>query len=119
MLSPGVRGVDPILVSSIRLPALALILWGLVAVRGSAGTLRTLSRREWVTMVLGGLVGWGLGSLLFVMALAELGATRTSVLTSTSPLFAIPMTALFMNERPSRSVLVGTAITVAGVALVS
>ena len=119
MLSPAVQGVDPILVSSIRLPALALIFWGLVGVRGSAVTLRGLSRNEWLNMVFGGLVGWGLGSLLFVAAIAQLGATRTSILTSTSPLFAIPMTVMFMNEKPSRSVLFGTVVTVAGVALVS
>jgi len=70
-------------------------------------------------MIAGGLVGWALGSLLFVMAIAELGAARAAILTSTSPLFALPMTALLMDERPSRAVLVGTAVTVAGVALVS
>lgn len=119
ILSPATEGVDPILVSAVRLPALALIFWGLVGLRGTAGTLRTLSRKEWLTITLGGLVGMGVGSLLFVVALSHLGPTRTAILTSTSPLFAIPMTVLFMNERPSRAVLVGTAVTVAGVALVS
>ncbi len=119
MLGPGAQGVDPIVVSSIRIPALALMFWGLVAVRRSGRALLALSRREWVTMIVGGLVGWGLGSLLFVAAIASLGPTRTAVLTSTSPLFAIPLTAMFLKERPTRAVMLGTAVTVAGVALVS
>ena len=119
MLGPGAAGVDAILASAIRIPALALMFWGLVAVRRSGRALLALSRREWVTMIVGGLVGWGLGSLLFVAAIASLGPTRTAVLTSTSPLFAIPLTAMFLKERPTRAVMLGTAVTVAGVALVS
>jgi len=119
MLSPATQGADALLVTTVRLVALTVILWAVVGARRTAGTLRGLTRREWVTMIAGGLVGWALGSLLFVMAIAELGAARAAILTSTSPLFALPMTALLMDERPSRAVLVGTAVTVAGVALVS
>jgi len=119
MLDVGIQGVDPILVASIRVPALALMFWALVAIRRTGRRLLALSRRDWAVMCLGGLVGWGLGSLLFVAALSYLGPGRTAILTSTSPLFALPLCALFLKERVHRGVLLGAVLTVTGVALVS
>lgn len=119
MLGAGIEGYDPVFVASVRVPALALMFWGVVAARRNWGTLRVLNARDWGTMCFGGLVGWGLGSLLFVVALSHLGATRTSILTSTSPLFAMPLCALLLKERLHRGVLVGTVLTVSGVALVT
>lgn len=119
LLAPGLQGNDPILVASVRVPALALMFWGVVAARRSYHQLRGLGWREWATIAVGSLLGWGLGSVLFVIALAELGATRTAILTSTSPLFALPLCVVLLKESVNRAVLVGTVLTVTGVALVS
>lgn len=119
MIAPGVRGLDPIMVATIRVPALSLVFWGIVALRRTWPKLRALTRRDWWLVVLGGIVGWGLGSVLFVLAVQLLGATRSAILTSTSPLFALPMSAFFLRERIHRGVLIGTAMAVAGVALIA
>ena len=71
MLGPGAAGVDAILASAIRIPALALMFWGVVALRRSGRALLALSRREWFTLLFGGLIGWGLGSMLFVIPSAR------------------------------------------------
>ena len=119
MLAPGIEGHSAVVVSSIRVPALSLALWAIVAVRGSWRTLLTLSRREWGVLLVGGLIGWGLGSILFVVTVSLLGPTQAAILTSTSPMFALPLSALVLRERINAHVWVGTALTVCGIILVT
>jgi drug/metabolite transporter (DMT)-like permease len=119
LVAPGMRGLDPIVVASFRTPALSLLLWGIVALRGTLPLLRTLTRREWVLLVAGGLLGWGLGSILFLWAVALLGAARAAIITAASPLFALPLSVIFLKEKVTPPVLVGTALAVVGIALVS
>lgn len=119
MVAPGLEGLDSIMVASVRTPVMALILCGVVAVRRTWPKLLALSRREWVIIVVSGLVGWGLGSVLFLLAVSLAGPTRAAILTSTSPLFALPLGVAFLRERVNLGVLVGTALTVAGVVLVA
>ena len=69
-------------------------------------------------MIAGGVIGWGLGSLLFVLSIALLGPARAAILTSSSPLFALPLSALFLGEKLNAAVLIGTAVTIVGVILV-
>jgi len=119
LLGAGMKGLDPIMVASVRAPALSLVLWGIVALRRSAPALAKLSRHEWVILIVGALIGWGLGSVLFLATIALCGPTRAAILTSTSPLFALPLSVLFLKERVSRAILAGTALTVVGIVLVS
>jgi drug/metabolite transporter (DMT)-like permease len=119
LLAPGTKGLDPVMVTSIRVLALALVFFGVVAVRRTWPRLWALTAREWIILAVGGLIGWGLGSIFFVMTIDMLGATRTAIITSTSPLFALPLSAVFLKEQINRAVLVGTVFTVAGVILVS
>jgi len=119
LLSPGMEGLDSIMVASFRTPALSLVLWGIVAMRGTTDRLRELSRRDWIILVIGGLVGWGLGSLLFLLSVQLVGPTKAAILTSTSPLFALPLSALFLKEEITSMTLVGTVLAVVGVVLVS
>mgnify|MGYP005842837023 CR=1 FL=1 len=119
LIAPGARGLDSIMVASIRVPALSLLLWGVVAARRTAPKLRTLSRKEWLILVIGGFVGWGLGSMLFVLSIMLLGPTRSAILTSTSPLFALPLSVVFLKERVTWLTVIGTLLAVVGVILVS
>jgi drug/metabolite transporter (DMT)-like permease len=118
-LGPGMEGLDSIMVASFRTPALALVLFGIVAMRGTFPKLKALTRRDWVILVVGGIIGWGLGSMLFLLSVQLVGPTRAAILTSTAPLFALPMSVIFLKEEVNRMVLVGTAITVLGVILVA
>ena len=118
LLAPAVEGLDSIMVAAIRAPALSLVLCCIVALRGTFRQLLQLSRKEWGIMVAGGVVGWGLGSLLFVQSIAMLGPTRAAIITASSPLFALPLSAVFLGEKLNAAVLIGTAVTIAGVILV-
>jgi len=119
MLEPGLRGLDEISAAAVRLPVLSVALWLIVAARGTWRDLKRLSRPEWITLIVGGLIGWGLGSLTFVLAVASVGSARAAVLTSTSPLLALPMSLLFLKEHSDWRVALGTALTVVGIILVA
>jgi drug/metabolite transporter, DME family len=112
------RDLSPVTVAAIRMPAAAL--FTIVLARASWGALRgaTFDRRT-LAMVLGaGMVGTGLGSLVWVFAVQHAGAARTAILSSMAPIFALPLAALWLKERVTGRVVIGTLISIAGVWLV-
>jgi drug/metabolite transporter, DME family len=111
---------DPSVVGAIRIPASALAVGGLVALHKNSGLRqRTVERGSMVILAIAGLVGTGAGSFLFIFAIQEIGAGRTAVLTALSPLFAVPMGAIWLGESITRWVVLGTALAVAGIILIS
>jgi drug/metabolite transporter (DMT)-like permease len=78
----------------------------------------TPPRRTLKIVAVVGLIGMGLGSLLFSTAVKFAGATITSVIGSMSPLFALPISIIFLKERVSRIAALGVLVTVTGVILV-
>jgi drug/metabolite transporter (DMT)-like permease len=104
--------------NSIRLPTVALVL--LVV---SAG-MNSLKPREYGWRSIGivgsaGVLGIGIGSLLFLFAIQVTGAAKTAALSSTSPLFAVPLSAVFLHERLTIPVVLGTILCVVGVILLA
>ena len=114
------EGFDAASVGLVRMAAtvpillLAAGLWRRTALRRGHFT-----RRQVGILALAGTFGIGLGSLFFIYALSQIGAGRTSILWATAPLFALPMGALFLRERITRWVVIGTAVAVVGVALLT
>ena len=119
LVTPGIEGLDSAMAGSVRMPALSLMLWGTVATRRTFGQFTRLSVGDWALIIAGGFVGMGLGSLLFLRTVSMVGPTKAAILTSTSPLFALPLCVVFLKESINWSVIVGSALTVAGVVLVS
>lgn len=97
--------------------AAGVLAFGLVvAPRDLAAPLR--DRRSLAGMVAVALAGTAFGSLLYVYAVGEAGAARTSILNATAPLMALPLSIVLLKELPDRRVVVGTAACVAGIVLV-
>ena len=69
-------------------------------------------------IVASGIIGTGIGSLMYVYAVVEAGAARTAVLSATSPLMALPLSIIFLGERLTRRIGIGTALCVVGILLV-
>lgn len=111
--------VHSVVVNGIRQPLGAGILLALTLARGRWRDLRHVDRRSWGIIGLASVLGTGVGSLLFVVAIQMVGAGRTSVLTSASPLLAVPFSMLLLNEQPNRWTFVGIALTTAGIILVA
>jgi drug/metabolite transporter (DMT)-like permease len=62
-----------------------------------------------------GVFGMGIASLLYVSAIQDVGASRTAILTATVPLFALPLAVVFLKERVTAKVVVGTLVCMAGI----
>ena len=116
-LKPALMDVDVLAANSLRIPAVALMLnaASLGYHRFDASVYRP---RVVLRAGLAGIFGLGLGSLLFLYAIQEAGAGKTAILSSTAPVFAAVLALIVLRERPTRSLAVGTALSVAGTWLV-
>ena len=118
-LKPATAGMHSVVANSIRQPLAMFILLAINLRTGLWKELRRLDRRSWALILLASLVGTGVGTLFFVMAIQSLGAGRTAVITSTSPLLAIPFSMTMLREKPTRWTVAGTFFTTVGVVLVA
>jgi drug/metabolite transporter (DMT)-like permease len=104
---------------TIRTPAGAVALLGFaLAFQRRALVAPFRSRAHLGAIALAGVVGTTIGSLLYVYAVVTAGAARTAILSSTSPLLALPLSIVFLGERLTRRILAGTLLCVAGIVLV-
>jgi drug/metabolite transporter (DMT)-like permease len=110
-------GLAAVAVTAIRVPTAALFLLGVLRSRGRLNA-RGVGRRDWPLIAAAGLIGTGLGSLTYIIAIQRTGAGLTALLTSTSPLWVLPLAALFLRERLTRRILLGAALALAGIWLV-
>lgn len=117
-LREAAEGVEPAVAQAVRLPAAALVTALVVWRSGLSLSLAGYGRRTWAALLLTGVAGTGVGSMLFVIGVQDAGAARTAVLSSTAPLFALPMAALALGERVSARIIAGTALSIAGIWLV-
>lgn len=114
LMKAPLREVDPALAQAIRIPVAALLLWCTPWARGAAGALwasggGVLARFA----VLSALTA--VSSVMFVASIKYAGVTVASVLSSTAPLFAIPLGVVFLGERLPAVALLGAVVTVAGI----
>jgi drug/metabolite transporter (DMT)-like permease len=68
-------------------------------------------------IMLVGSVSYGLSIVLFIMALRDLGAARTSALYGTAPFLGIVMAVVVFGERPGLLFLISVPFMIAGAAL--
>jgi DME family drug/metabolite transporter len=116
-LKAGLTSLTPIQVNSVRLPFVTIILYTAWAFSGKkTNKLRTSSLPLIAST---GLFSMGLGSLLYLIALAKIGPSKTSALISTSPVFSLIMALVFLKEKISIRLALGVGLCVAGVWWVS
>jgi len=117
LLQVGITGVDPIGGSFIRVVFGSIAFLPIVAVASLNG-MKVPTRKTAIRVMIAGFFGMGIGSLLYVIAVAMVGAAIMSVLSSTAPLFAIPVSILVLKERLTRLAFAGIALTMIGIVLV-
>lgn len=112
--------LDAIGAATLRIPAASAATIATLALTSGTRTapLRLPSPPSIAVIAMAGVLGTGVGSILFIYAVEDIGAARTAFLTTSAPVFAIPMGVLFLRERVTMAGLIGTAITVAGIWLV-
>ncbi len=106
--------IDPVSAQAIRLPVGAVMLWVTPwALRG----VPALLRGGWPLFVrllaLAALTA--VSSVMYSASVKYAGVAVASVLSSTAPLFAVPLGIVFLNERLPALALLGAVVTVAGI----
>ena len=116
-LKMGLQTADPLLANGIRLPVSALALLPLVFFEKAAPAgSRSFPWRLWGLGAFSGVLAFGIGGALFLIAIQQAGAGKAMVLTSCAPLFGLPISLLFLKERVTARIVVGTILMVMGVA---
>jgi drug/metabolite transporter (DMT)-like permease len=118
LMKPPLEHVDPLTVQAVRLPLSALVLWATPWARGTARGLWAHRHAAWPAVTaLGGLTA--LSSVGYLAALKYAGVTLGTVLSSVSPLFALPLGLLAFGERVTWRALAGAVLAIAGIAVLS
>jgi drug/metabolite transporter (DMT)-like permease len=116
LLKPSLSEVDPVTAQVVRLPVAAALLW---ATPWAWRTARPFSHRGvatvWCLVALGALTA--ISSIMFVAGVRYAGVAVATVLSSTAPLFAIPLGLVFLGERLVPRVALGALVTVVGIAV--
>jgi drug/metabolite transporter (DMT)-like permease len=101
--------------SVMRIAPVALIL--LAATYSAPSALRRGRFRlvDFIGAAIVGLFGMGIASLLYVSAIQDVGASRTAILTATVPLFTLPLAIVFLKERVTPVLLLGTLVCIVGI----
>ncbi len=119
LLAYAGEDLDAVGLWAIRTPvgAAGLVLWGVTTRRPAV--LRMVADRKGMLIAIGAGAGTAVGSLCYVFSVVEIGAARAAVLSATSPLMALPLALIFLNERINVRVIAGTIACFAGIVLVA
>lgn len=116
----GVAGCSALQATFIRFlwSVIGLTLWGSVT-HSLKKWLKPLRQPRLFKLILSAvLVATFGGFWLFLVALKYIDASVATILNSTTPLFILPMAALFLKEKISLRAIIGAVVAVGGVALI-
>ncbi|MBI5652997.1 MAG: DMT family transporter [Chloroflexi bacterium] len=111
-------GVDVITINAFRMPIGALALLALVHARRGKAAWRGFDRAMIPGLIVYGLYSTGLGALVWTWSVEYTGAARAALLVTFAPLIGAPLAAIFLRERITPKIAVGTLMSVVGIWLI-
>ena len=114
LMKPAMRDLSPLTAQGIRLPIVALFLWAMPWARAGWPSLRASGRSVVAPLVMLSALT-AVSSLMWVAGLKYSNVMVATVLSSTSPMFALVLGAFFLGERLTPFAVVGALLTVAGI----
>ena len=119
-LRSAADGFDAAAVAIVHIPVAGFLVVSYVAwLPRTALHARSLDRTTTLALVFSSIISGGLGSILFIFAIQEIGSGPAAVLFATSPLFALPLGVMFLHERITRWAVLGALLAVGGVTLLA
>lgn len=119
LLRVGVGDAHPLVANSFRLPVAALfssvLAW---RITGELIPKGMVTKHAWLA-VFAGVVGIATGSFLLLTSLQMIGAARGAAISAVSPVIAMILASIFLNERMNRLAVLGVIVAVAGVIVVT
>ncbi len=118
VFSLGLQGTNAHVANSIRIPVMAGVSLGIAALRKETHAVARLDLKTVILLIVSGVLGWGVGASLYALSVQHAGASMTSIIAATAPLFAMPLSILVFRERPIAPTILGTVLAVVGIAIV-
>lgn len=109
----GLKNVNSDLATAIRTAVVLLITWGIVWLRGNARGITSLSRSNWLFLVLSA-IATGLSWLFYYRALQLGKVSEVSVIDKGSILFTILLSFLFLREPLTPRVIMAALLITTG-----
>jgi drug/metabolite transporter (DMT)-like permease len=114
LVKPPLAEMDAVTAQAVRLPLASAFLWILPWARGTSRALARSSRSARIQILVLGVIT-SVSSVMFVAGVKHAGVAVASVLSSTAPMFAIPLAVAFLGERLTARAVLGVAVTVGGI----
>ena len=115
LIKPAMAHMTAVQANAVRMPLVSLLPY---LTRVWPNENENLARLDWRTvgvLSLTGILGMGIGGLMFLAALKNLGPARAVTITSVSPVFGLIFGVVFLKERLSVRIVAGVVFCVAGV----
>jgi drug/metabolite transporter (DMT)-like permease len=118
LLKIGLQEVSLILANGVRLPVASFALLILIFFQTPPHQPTGIHIRDVALGAVTGILAFGLGGLLFLQAILHAGAAKATVLTSSAPLFGLPLSLVFLKERVTIRIAAGTILVVLGIVFI-
>ena len=113
----GLVEVDLFAANLLRLTTASLLLMGVEVAHNGVRVPIGLSRRSLAILVATGAMS-AFSSSMYLTSVYYAGAAKAAILTSTSPLFGLPLSLVFLREKINSRIVSGTLLSVVGIWLV-
>jgi len=117
ILEAGLGDIDPISANFVMILCGSIAFVPLFSIAKYRG-MQMPSRRASKIVAITGILDMGFAFFLIVVATKYVGATIAAVLSSSAPLFAVPISVIFLNEHATRKTSIGVLATVIGIVFV-
>jgi len=109
----GMKGMDADLATAIRTVIILALAWGIVLVKGSTTGIATLSRQNWIFLVLSGLATGG-SWIFYFKAMQSGNVSQVAPIDKSSLALTLILSALILGETITLKVAIGTLLILAG-----
>ncbi len=116
-LKKGVAEMDLVVAGFFRMAIASIFLFGLETLYFGWRLPAGITRRPFALVVMAGVLN-SASSVLYVTAVSLAGAGKASVLASTTPLFALPISLFLLHERINSRIVTGTLLAILGIWMV-
>jgi drug/metabolite transporter (DMT)-like permease len=115
LVKVGIQEVNILVANGIRLPIACLLLSLFLFLPGAKPPLATPGFRDLSLGAFSGVLGFGVGGIFFLLAIQNAGAGKAAVLTSSAPVFGLPLSVVFLKEKVTPKTIFGTLLVVLGI----
>lgn len=109
----GIKGVDTNVATAIRTVIILIVAWGIVLFKGSQGSIGSLTRNNWIFIILSGLAT-GLSWIFYFKALQLGEVSQVAPVDKLSVALAIVLSVIFLGEPLTWKNAIGALLIISG-----